>query len=96
MTTTEKQETSTNLSFQIGKQYAMRSICDYYCIWLYQVISRTAKTVTLCELVEKPGGQIIQREAKRFRITVRNGAEEVSPLGRYSMSPILTAEKIVA
>lgn len=71
--------------FEIGKSYSMHSPCDTECIWTYKVIARTAKTITLqsrdgiqkCRVSESP---IFD-------------AETCTPLGRYSMSPILTAER---
>lgn len=74
-------------TFEIGKNYSMRSACDYNCIWTYTVIARTAQTITLSD----------GKETKKCRISKQyseyNKAETVFPLGSYSMCPILTAEK---
>lgn len=35
------------IKFKVGCYYVMRSPCDHECIWVYKVISRTAKTITL-------------------------------------------------
>lgn len=73
--------------FEVGKHYSMHSPCDTECIWTYKVIARTEKTVTL----ENREG------IKKCRVSVSPvfDAESCTPLGRYSMSPILTAEKTV-
>lgn len=73
--------------FEVGKVYEMRSACDYDCVWVYEVVERTASTVTLVDPVTS--------EIKKCRIakdiSEQDGREAVRPLGRYSMSPILRA-----
>ena len=81
--------------FEVGKRYMMRSICDYDCIWMYEVVSRTAGTVVLQQVRHgKPFG-----DTARFRINSKRselyGAEAVRPLGTFSMAPTLTAEKSI-
>lgn len=75
-------------TFEIGKIYSMHSPCDWDCTWSYEVIKRTASTVTL---------RSDRGEVKTFRICRKasewNQAETVHPLGKYSMSPSLTADK---
>lgn len=73
-------------TFEIGKSYTMRSIGDHDCIWTYTVIKRTSKTITISD----------GKETKTCRVNaqtseIRN-AESIYPLGRYSMSPILSAD----
>jgi hypothetical protein len=75
--------------FEVGKQYYMRSIGDYDCIWSYEVIKRTAKTVTLKQ-IGKQLDNIINR-----RISIWDNCESVMPLGSFSMAPCLTADKEV-
>jgi hypothetical protein len=73
--------------FQPGKTYACRSACDYDCTWRFTIASRTAKTIkTTC-------GKTLRINAE---LTAANGAETVFPRGRYSMAPILTADKVTA
>ena len=72
--------------FEIGKNYKMGCIGDHSIIWTYIVLARTAKTVTLWS---------DHGEVKRCRIREYAGAECVDPLGRYSMSPILSADNPV-
>ena len=35
--------------FELNKTYKMRSICDHECIWTYEVIERTAQTITITD-----------------------------------------------
>ena len=67
-------------TFQAGKTYWTRSVGDYDCIIEAQIASRTAKTITTSE-------------GKRFGVKVWNGVEQFAPWGRYSMSPIIKADK---
>lgn len=73
--------------FSPGATYAARSACDHECVWTFTVVKRTAKFVTL---VDKWG------EIVRVGVRVWNGIEFCSPLGVYSMSPSLSAERPVA
>lgn len=68
-------------SFEAGKSYSTRSICDSECIISVHVASRTAKTVKM-------------RNGKVLRIGsyLIDGAEFIKPWGSYSMCPIITAE----
>ena len=73
--------------FEVGKRYSMRSICNSECIWVYEVIARTACTVTL----KNENGEI-----KKCRISKKDSeyanAETVLPEGKYSMCPKLRAD----
>jgi len=72
--------------FEIGKKYYMRSACDHECIWKFTVIARTAKMITLMD-----------EHGKERKCKVSNMgtiSEAVFPLGRYSMCPMLNAERI--
>lgn len=71
--------------FEVGSTYSCRSICDYDCIFSFMVVSRSAKTVTI-------RGVNNARDARR-KVRVVDGVEHIDPLGRYSMSPVLTAER---
>ena len=70
--------------FVVGKDYYCRSACDYNCVWVFAVKSRTDHTVTL----KQPGKEPITK-----RIYTHEGVETVRPLGSYSMAPILGADK---
>lgn len=74
-------------NFETGRTYFCRSTCDYNCVWNFKVVARTAKTIkTEC-------GKTMRIHEK---LTNYNNAETVFPLGKYSMCPILTAEKVQA
>jgi hypothetical protein len=78
--------------FEIGKTYRCTSPCDQNCTWDFVVVSRTASTVTFLE----PEHHARRRGTVRKKVSVYDNAETCQPLGRYSFSPVLTAEKIVA
>lgn len=75
-------------TFEIGKTYSTRSVCDHNCIFSYTVIARTAKTITITD----------GRETKKCRIikalSEYRKAESIYPLGQYSMCPIISADLI--
>lgn len=79
--------TTTPTTFTVGTTYACRSFCDHDLVWTFTVTKRTARFVTL----EDGHG-----ETRRVGVRVWNGAEHCSPLGTYSMAPVLTADKAVA
>ena len=76
---------NTPAAFKVGETYFCRSICDYDCIFTFEVTKRTAKSVWI-----KSAMKGVQRRAVR----VWDGIEAIDPLGRYSMSPVLTADKV--
>lgn len=69
----------------------MFSPCNTDAIWRYEVIARTKSTVTLRDEFGK---------TKKCRIieglSRADGSECVYPLGRYSMAPILSADRQIA
>lgn len=70
------------MKFEIGKKYSMRSPCDHNCVWTYEVVARTEKTITITD----------GTEVKRCKISkYSDSAEAVLPLGKYSMCPVLRA-----
>ena len=73
------------IKFKVGCYYVMRSPCDHECIWVYKVISRTAKTITLYD-GETTSRFRISKESEEF------GREAVYPEGQYSLGPVLTAK----
>lgn len=68
------------MKFEPGKTYAARSICDSDCVISVAVATRTPKTIKTAE-------------GKTLRIGLYQGVEFVMPWGRYSMSPIVRADK---
>lgn len=72
--------------FEIGKEYSMRSICDYDCVWTYTVTSRTKSTITITDGRETKTCRINKRISEYFQ------KETIYPLGRCSMVPSLNAQ----
>jgi len=81
MTTTTT--TQDIIRFNVGDQLSARSLCDYDCIFRFEVLSRTAKFVTLKYF----------NEEKRVGIKVRDGREYCYPLGTYSMAVSVHAQE---
>ncbi len=69
-------------TFEAGKTYTTRSVCDHDCIISVTIEKRTAKTVTAK----------VRGEVKTFRVAVYDGAEFIKPWGSYSMAPIVRAK----
>ena len=67
-------------------KYYYSFVCDSSSYVEIEVISRTAKTVT----IKEDDGTV-----SRKKIFTWNGVECIKPCGSYSMAPICTAEKIV-
>jgi hypothetical protein len=66
-------------TFEAGKTYTARSVCDHNCIISVKVSKRTAKSIRTTE-------------GKTLRISLdRDGEEYVMPWGRYSMAPMVRA-----
>ena len=81
-------ETSADVvRFEPGRRYACRSACDHNCVWTFEVVRRTAKSVWIREA---DGGD---RGTKRRKVDVYEGRETVFPLGTFSMAPILSADR---
>jgi hypothetical protein len=72
--------------FQISATYATRSIGDWNCIYSFEIISRTEKTVTI-----SVHGRIVSR-----RISVNDNVETFKPFGSYSMAAVISADKTLA
>lgn len=73
--------------FEIGPTYEMRSVCDHDCVWLGTVVKRTEKFVTM---------YVVGHGDKRCKVQVRDGIEEIMPLGKYSMAPAMKANRLAA
>jgi hypothetical protein len=70
------------MEFQAGKTYTTRSIGDADMVISVTVLRRTAKTIYV-------KGDALTKEA--LRVWVFNGVEQVAPWGKYSMSPVISA-----
>ena len=73
--------------FEIGKTYTMTSPCDRNCVWTYTVTKRTAKTITISDGTETKSCRV------NAQVSEYRDAESIFPLGRYSMCPVLSADK---
>lgn len=69
-------------TFEIGKKYFDTSACDHNCVFVIEIVKRTAKTVTYIRNGEK-------RRAKLF---VDRDGEYIMP-DRYSMAPVFRASR---
>ena len=67
--------------FEVGKTYYCRSACDHECVWEFTITKRTDKSVWIGD--------------QRFNIIagISHESEAIYPLGKYSMCPILRAER---
>jgi len=71
--------------FFINNTYSTRSSCNHECVYTFKIIKRTEKSVWIIEVGEK---EIIRR-----KVIMYEGIETIYPLGKYSMAPILRADK---
>jgi hypothetical protein len=69
--------------FEVGKTYYTRSIADYDTIFSFEILGRTAKTVTTTVY-----GKIVNRG-----IRVYDGREQFKPFGTYSMCAVISADR---
>lgn len=71
------------IKFQVGQTYQTRSVCDSDCIFTLEVISRTAKFLTL------------KQYGKTFRrgIYVYSNTERCQFSGAHSMAPSISADR---
>ena len=74
-------------TFKVNETYSTRSICDHNCVWTFTVLKRTKSTITITD-----GKEIKTCRINKQYSEYRN-AETVFPLGKYSMCPILSADK---
>ena len=67
-------------TFEIGKKYFTTSACDHNCVFVVEIVKRTAKTVTF-----RRDGQ-----ERRAKIYTDHDGEYIIP-ERYSMAPVFRA-----
>lgn len=72
--------------FEPGKVYYCRSACDYDCIWNFEVVRRTDSGIWIRDLDDRKAP--VRRSIKNW-----SNVESCSPLGSYSMAPILSADR---
>jgi hypothetical protein len=73
----------TTKTFEIGRTYYARSLCDYDCVFSFTIRARTAKTVTV-----DVHGKTVSRGVR-----VVDGVESFKPFGSYSMAAVIYAER---
>ena len=74
--------------FEPGKIYTTRSTCDHDCVIAVRIVKRTARTVTIIELL----GNHEDKPARKKIYHDQNGQEYIMPWGQFSMAPIIRAE----
>ena len=72
--------------FETGKTYSTRSACDYECVFSFTVTKRTAKTVWLRDHSDN---RILRRRVQEWSAD----GESAAPYGRYSMAPVINADR---
>lgn len=73
------------IKFEIGKQYTHGWAGDSDLFTTWEVIKRTAQTITI-----KHNNEVKTCKINKY-LTETSGRESVYPLGQYSMCPILRA-----
>ena len=73
-------------TFEPGRTYLGRSICDSECIYRMTVLRRTAKTITV-SMEHREG-------TKTLRPYLYRDVESVMPNGRYSMALTISADRV--
>ena len=68
-------------TFETGKSYSTRSICDHNCIFEHEILRRTAKSVYI-----NVHGKVVRRS-----ISIYDDREQFFPYGKYSMCAVISA-----
>ena len=74
-------------TFEKGKTYLARSVFDNETAWEFTVIDRTAKTITITD------GETVKRCRLDKKATETLNIEAARPLGNYSLSPLMRADR---
>jgi hypothetical protein len=74
---------NVTVTFEAGISYFCRSACDSDCVWHFTIIRRTASSVWV----------LVDGKECRRGVRVWNGVEKFEPFGRYSMSPVVSADR---
>ena len=74
------------IKFEIGKRYTSRFATDSDATLEIEVVARTSKQITIVNP--------IARELKKVGIKIDDKGNEMAyPLGKYSMAPIIRADR---
>ena len=68
--------------FEVGTTYETRSACDWDCMFQFEIVARSKKTIT----IKRRNGSLVNR-----RVIETTDTEMCFPDGRYSMAPVITA-----
>lgn len=71
------------MTFTVGQTYETRSACDHDCIFSFRIHDRSERRV-----IVTVNGQRVARQVK-----VIDGVETFMPFGRYSMAPVISADR---
>ena len=75
------------MKFEVGKIYTGRFISDSDCKYAFEVVSRTAKRITIKDAYH-------EGKLKQIGVTLdHKGNEMAYPFGKYSMAPTVRAER---
>lgn len=72
--------------FEVGKRYSAFSPCDMNCTWEFEVVKRTEKMITI-----SPTDNL--EMFRRVKVHQDDRGEWATPLGSYSMCPVLRADE---
>ncbi len=73
--------------FEVGRRYYCRLVTDYDTVLVYRVVKRTERFITVERADES------EPEPKRLGVRTFEGVEVCNPWGRYSMAPVLRADR---
>ncbi len=77
------------IKFETGTTYTARSIGDLNCVFEFTVTKRTARFVTL-----SGEGQAAKRCKIKIDVEGPENVEFAFPFGRYSMAPVIKADRV--
>lgn len=83
--------------FEVGSTYTATSPCDQNAVWAFTVVRRTVKFLHIVETAELGSGALDSVDSKCVGIkTNDSGVEFALPLGKFSMAPVITADRPAA
>lgn len=70
------------ISFNVGQTYSTRSIGDHDCIYSFEILKRTVKSVIIR----------VDGQDRRKGLYIYEGVEQFKPHGTYSMCAVISAD----